>query len=192
MEGTDVFWVELWWDFFQVYVSSERGDVEVILVDFNYGLDIFRLKWRPSFGWLSSPPRIFLLPSGTIGLRNGIWFDMNLFHNSHHEVVEVRHLSRIFRIHWSDDGKLVRVFVNWETNTLTVDPHFLTFIRIRIHLIQIGLGRPLLLLLIHILAFRTWWSPRLLGRLTFSIGFSWLQGVPLVVEIGASWGFPWY
>lgn len=188
MEGTDVFRVELWWNFFQIYISSERGNIKIIFVDFNNGLDIFRLKWRPSFRRLSSPSWIFFRLCGTLLISiKRVWFNVNLLHNSHHEVVEVRHLSRIFGIHWSDDGKLVCVFVDWKTNTLSTNPNFLTFIRICIDLIQIGFYGPLLL-------FFHWWSPSLIfGWLTFGVCFSRLQRIPLIVKTSWSLLFGlWY
>ena len=143
MEVAYVFRIELGGDLSQVNVSPQSWLVTSDLVNFNDCLDQSCLKLLLLFDWTF--PTVLWIFSFLIKKIDAVpskvvfRFDVNFFHNRHHEIIQEGDLAWFGWIHWPYDSKLIRVSVDWKSDRLPLDQDFLALALISTQLIQIWL-----------------------------------------------------
>lgn len=104
VERTDVLRIELRRNLSKIDISSKHGLMLVGCVNLHYCLDQPLLQRWSSLGGPS--PGV----SPLIYIDRGLFeFEVHFLHDGHHEVIQERRFSRSFRVHCSNDGKLVGV-----------------------------------------------------------------------------------
>jgi hypothetical protein len=132
MCDAQVFRVKLSGYFLQIDITAKSCDSLIGLINFDSRFYYLRLQLILfTLCWHSS---IYL--RSRVVVRHFILLKMHFFQYGKHQIINWRKLARQLRIHSSNNGKLIRLLVKWQSNTTAINNHALSLTLVRTQLIE--------------------------------------------------------